>query len=1335
MLDLPAGRVTFLFTDIEGSTRLLRALGERYGEALSDHRRLLRACFVRHGGVEVDTQGDSFFVSFPDADEALAAAEDAQRALVAHGWSGAELRVRMGLHTGEPLVTDGHYVGIDVHRGARIAAAAHGGQVVVSERTHELVCAGEAPPVTLRDLGLHRLKDLPEPERIFQLVARGLPSSFPPLRTHEEAIEAAGLPDYSLAPADVPCPYKGLLPFQPEDRELFFGREQLVKDLAERLRGSSVLAVVGPSGSGKSSLVRAGLVPALQEVVGEARHTAIVTPGVHPLQQLERSGEAALLVVDQFEEVFTLCRDEQERSAFIEALLDRAEGETRVIVALRADFYGHCAAYPRLASALEECHALVGPMTEEELRRAIERPAERAGLVVEPGLVEAIVRDVAGQPGGLPLLSHSLLETWKRRSGRMLTVIGYLQSGGVQGAIAKTAETVYRDRLSPAEQALARSIFLRLTELGEGTEDTRRRVAIRELIPRREQEAEVREVLLTLADARLVTVGEDTVELAHEALIRSWPTLRSWLDADREGQLLHRRLTEAAQEWEALARDPGALLRGTRLAATGDWATAHDPELNELEREFLAASRQASEREAERQRRTNRRLRTLLVGALVLLALAIFGGAIALVQRSHARHAEGVAKAQALTADAKRLGVLAGAETSLDRKMPLALAGLQLESLPETRGALLGALQDSPAVFRFIRPSQVQIRALAATPDTRLLAAADSFGVVRFYDLRAWKEVGAAVPLSAPVSQQAAAFSPDGRRAAFGTVDRNHVSVEVVQVGPRTSRRLGSWPSIPASAGPLRFIRLAFSPDSRRIAVAVATAAPGSPVPVAQRLLLIDAATGEAVWERRYPLRPGQNEVQVEFTPGGEIVTSAQQGETLLWNAKNGRIERRFTIGGPFALSPNGRLAAVAQNNANPSDPTAALAVLNLRTGRHRLLQTLPVRAWLIGLQFMPDGKRVIGASFEGALRVWNVEGGSIEQTFGGQISGENLAIVRGGTAVVAGSQGGSVTAWDLSGAQRLGRTFQWNASNMGCPSVPCFTVNPMSTAHGDEPGRRNHRPDRSSNPQTGRDPAGSQRSQGRCARLLPGRPDACDWRRERPPHLVGHDPQGDRTDPAPRCAGDLDGREPRRRAHCDSDPRPRERGFSSRSPRPFVGRRAVRAPTRIGHGPRRSRLQPRRPKARGARLLRARLRDRSPSRSLGSGALRPPRIGQRDRVLPRWEPARRGDDGRKTPSARHARRGRESPADQGRHGDSRIDLVLAERASVRGELCRPYDNALGREVVEAPWELVSGEAGGASRRTFHGEGRPRHRLSRRRGPVADRRPDVEALRVPGRRP
>jgi len=425
MPDLPAGRVTFLFTDIEGSTRLLHALGDRYAQVLAEHRRLLRAAFARHGGVEVDTQGDSFFVAFSDAGEALAAAEEAQRALAGHTWpENSAVKVRMGLHTGEPLVADGHYVGIDVHRAARIGAAAQGGQVIVSERTTRLLGGDVSLTPTLRDVGAHHLKDLPEPERLFQLLADGLLSSFPPPRVHEEAIEAAGLPDYSVPPADVPCPYKGLLPFEPEDSEFFFGREHLAEDVAARVEATGFLAVVGPSGSGKSSLVRAGVVPALQRSADGELRTAIFAPGTHPLAQLDDAREAPLLVVDQFEEVFTLCRDEEERAAFIDALLDRAANGAWVVVALRADFYGHCATYPRLAGTLEERQALVGPMTEEELRRAIERPGEQAGLVLEPGMVEAILRDVAGQPGALPLLSHSLLETWKRRSGRMLTVIG-----------------------------------------------------------------------------------------------------------------------------------------------------------------------------------------------------------------------------------------------------------------------------------------------------------------------------------------------------------------------------------------------------------------------------------------------------------------------------------------------------------------------------------------------------------------------------------------------------------------------------------------------------------------------------------------------------------------------------------------------------------------------------------------------------------------------------------------------------------------------------------------------------------------------------------------------
>ena len=1037
--------MTFLFTDIEGSTRLLHALGDRYAEVLADHRRLLRKTFSRHDGVEVDTQGDSFFVAFRDPSEALAAAEEGQRALAAHTWPDGELRVRMGLHTGDPLVSDGHYVGIDVHRGARIGAAAHGGQVIISERTSELVSEDGAPALTLRDLGVHRLKDLPDPERLFQVILDGRPSSFPPLRVHEEGIEAARLPDYSLPPADVPCPYKGLPPFEREDSELFFGREQLVENLAARLGASSFLAVVGPSGSGKSSLVRAGVVPALERASGNELRIAMFSPGAHPLVQLQAAGEASLLVVDQFEEAFTLCRDEEERRAFIDALLDSVH-RARVVIVLRADFYGHCAAYPRLASALEDKQALVGPMTEEELRRAIERPAEHAALVLEPGVVEGLLRDVAGQPGGLPLLSHSLLETWKRRSGRLLTVIGYLQSGGVQGAIAKTAETIYRDALSPEQQRLARTIFLRLTELGDGTEDTRRRVSIAELVPRAEQEEQVGEVLRTLADSRLVTIGEGTVEVAHEALIRHWPTLREWLDEDREGRLLHRRLTEAAHEWEALDRDPGALFRGARLAATGDWATANDRELNQLEREFLTASRQASERDAERQRRTNRRLRALLIGAVVLLVAAVAAGALALVQRSHARHAQDVAEGQALTADAKRLGTLAGKETTLDRKLLLALAGMQLQSLPETRGDLLGVLQDFPGLYRLIRPSRTKITALATSPDGRLLASVDGAGVVRFNDLRTWSPSGAAVRLGAAASEQAAAFSPDGQRIAVGTAAGNRVNLDVVDVGSRTRNRIGSWPSIPAAAGPLRFIRLAFSRDGSRIAVAVATATPSSPVPVGQRLLLVEAASGRVVWERNYPLRPGQNEAQVEFTRAGMIVTSGQQGDTLLWHPRTGRVVRRFRLGGPFAVSPDGHFAAVAENSPDPADPSASLAVLDLRTGRHRSLESLPARAWIVALGFTRDGKRVVGASFEGALRVWNLASGSIEQTFAGQPSGLNLAVARDGSAVVSGSQGGSVAAWDMTGSHQLARTFHWGSPDMGCPDIPCLVVNPQGT-------------------------------------------------------------------------------------------------------------------------------------------------------------------------------------------------------------------------------------------------------------------------------------------------
>ncbi|MBK8903663.1 MAG: tetratricopeptide repeat protein [Anaerolineaceae bacterium] len=510
---------------------------------------------------------------------------------------------------------------------------------------------------------------------------------------------------------DVRPPFMGLRHFEVSDADIFFGRDTLISTLVQHLHENNFLAIIGASGSGKSSLVRAGLVPALMHkrelpagttALNESKSWQfhLITPTARPLEALatsltrdqesvtatatliedmtnsprglhlyahkllyESQAKRLVLIVDQFEELFTLCQSELERELFINNLSTAIEpgvgNPTTLIIALRADFYQYCAQFSRLREALETKQKYIGQMNADELRLAIEEPAHHLGYTLESGLVDLLLKEMGEEPGVLPLLSHALLETWKRREGRALTFASYAKSGGIHKAIGKTADNVF-DSLQKEEQLIAQNIFLQLTELGEGTQDTRRRIAINELIPKSRSGDDIKSVLKVLADARLITVDADTVEVAHEALVREWPKLRTWLDSNREDLRLRRRFTTAANEWDKNNRDQSYLYHGVRLSEIEERYRARSGELNHIERDFLHSSlaRQAQQkREQEEQlhraeqlrleKQASGRLRRLTVGLVIFLVFAVVASLYALNQRADAINAKIVAEEEA----------------------------------------------------------------------------------------------------------------------------------------------------------------------------------------------------------------------------------------------------------------------------------------------------------------------------------------------------------------------------------------------------------------------------------------------------------------------------------------------------------------------------------------------------------------------------------------------------------------------------------------------------------------------------------------------------------------
>ena len=739
-------------------------------------------------------------------------------------------------------------------------------------------------------------------------------------------------------------------------------------------------------------------------------------------------------MVDQFEELFTLCGDADRRLRFIDALLATS---CPVIIGVRADMYGRLASHPELARAVAASQILLGAMSDEDLERAVVAPAHLAGLRLEPGLVEIAVRDVAGEPGALPLLSHALRATWERRDGRTLTVNGYRESGGVAAAVARTADDLLV-ALPPERRQLMRNTFVRLTEFGDDSVATRRRVRTDELVPDGVSSEVVDTLLKRLADARLLTLGEGTAEVAHEVLIREWPTLRRWLEEDRDGIRLHRQLGDAARMWEAGGREPSDLYRGPRLVAATDWVRAHRPELNATERSFVDASVAEVDRERRSQLGANRRLRGLLAGAVALLLVAMLAGGVALIQRHNAR-------AQALTSDAERIGAQALTEQVVDRSLLLSVAAVKLQNRPETRSDLFANLQQNAALIRLIRPSHIEVSALRVSPDGRLLAVADLSGTVRFIDLRTWKPSGPAVHLADPVAERALSFSPDGRTLMAVAIGAARAELYAIDVARRQARRLEVWTG-PAPTPPVGFEAVAYSPDGRHVAVThdiVGT--DGSGLPTAARLVMLDAADGRVEWQRRYPLVHGQDNPHVTFTAAGTLLTSAQQGDTLLWNPETGRIIRRFGLGGLPAMAPDGRTVALGQNTPNAGDQSSEITLLDLRTGRrHTLLATLP-DYWIRSLAFTPDGTELAGAATDG-MHVWDPATGKIVESYAAQAGPRSLATVDpSGHTLIAGQQDGSIAAYDLAGGRRLGRGFRWNVPAQGCGYTPCMAINRQS--------------------------------------------------------------------------------------------------------------------------------------------------------------------------------------------------------------------------------------------------------------------------------------------------
>ena len=750
----------------------------------------------------------------------------------------------------------------------------------------------------------------------------------------------------------------------------------------------------------------------------------------------------AVILVDQFEEVFTLCTDEPERRAFIDLLdrlaarpadvssADEAEPAALVLISVRADSYADCLRYRSLRAALQASPVLLDPMTAAELRQAVLFPAQDVGLEVEPGLIEVLLRDAgvagdepgdaAGYPAGrLPLLAHALRATWQQHEGHRLTVHGYQVTGGISNAVATSADREFAG-LDEAGQQAARVLFLRLVKIGDGTEDVCRRVSRAGLvrdIPRGPGGA----VLDAFTHARLLTQDQDTVSITHEVLLRAWPRLRTWLDEDRAGNLIRQDLEAAASTWDRDLRAAEALYRGGRLDAARGWARGHDADLTGTARDFLAAS-------TRQQHRASRLRRAAVTALAVLTVIAVTTSAVALWQRGSAVRQQATAVQQRdqavynqTVAEALQLS---GSNPALAAQLDIAAADMKPGSGSLSR---LVNTENTPLPAKLTAGTS-PIITVAFSPNSRIMASGAFSGLIRMWDVADpahARELG--LPHSVPFfgHQNPAAglaFSPDGRMLAAAT----WIGMGLWDVAdPAHPRLLGRA----QNAGAVQVNSVAFSPDGRVLA--------GGDGDGTVRLWdVTDPAHPQVLGE---PLTSSPSSIKsVAFSPAGTVLAAGGgDGAIRLWDvadpAQPELLGQPLTastgIVNSVAFSPDGRLMAIGGEDGTvwlwaSADP-----------GRYRRLGSPAGQApsGVASVAFSPDGHTLVGVGtakngFTGEILEWNVADPAQPRALGKPVIGgyaiDSEAFSRSGRILGTGDDDGEIQLWDLTdpGHPRLAR-------------------------------------------------------------------------------------------------------------------------------------------------------------------------------------------------------------------------------------------------------------------------------------------------------------------------